>query len=195
MALPRRLWWLVCLTVATLLLLVATASAQNPLGEDLSAPPPLVSLQRSDEVETAPDATAFSLWTSGPNLRHEVWFRVLGGDAQWQQRLQVYKEQAPPRPINELPPSSEQVSQILGNQSSDWVYLGFESEFFTYYFDGDHWSPQAGTWGEAYGVRAHKRVYGNGDLYEIRFEDQYRLDDYNDLEIEVVLVRGQRFPH
>jgi hypothetical protein len=195
MALFRRLWWLVGLTLTTLLLIIATASAQSPLGEDLSAPPPLVSLQRSVDIETAPDATAFSLWTGGPNLRHEVWFRVLGGDALWQQRLQVYKEQAPPRPINELPPPSEQVLERIGNQSSDWVYLGFESEFFTYYFDGDHWSPPTGDWEEAYGVRARKRIYDNGDLYEILFEDQYRLDDYNDLEIEVVLVRGQRFPH
>ncbi|MGD1908620.1 MAG: hypothetical protein ACFB0C_21905 [Leptolyngbyaceae cyanobacterium] len=193
---PRfRPWWTLCLTLAALLLTIIPVAAQSPLGVDLSVPPTLERLQRSYEVETAPDATAFSLWTGGTNLRHEVWFRVIGGDALWQQRLQVYKEQALPRPINELPPPSEQVSQIIGNQVSDWVYLGFESEFFTYYFDGDHWSTQTGAWEEAYGVRVHKRIYENGDLYEILFEDQYRLDDYNDLEIEVVLARGQRFPH
>lgn len=195
MALRLRPGWALCLAIVVLCLVVIPATAQSPLGEDLSYPPPLVNLLRNYEVETAPDATAFSLWTGGTNLRHEVWFRVIGGDALWQQRLQVYKEQAPPRPINELPPPSQQVAQVIGNQPGDWVYLGFESEFFTYYFDGDHWSSQLGAWEEAYGVRVHKRIYDNGDHYAILFEDQYRLDDYNDLEVEVVLVRGQRFPH
>lgn len=175
------------------LLLGTIAYPQTAAPSTDGTPPLLINASQSVDV-TRPNATAYSLWTGGTNLRHEVWFRVLGGDALYQQRLRVYKEQAPPRPINELPPESNQVLERLGNSPSPWYRLGFESEFFTYYFDGDYQYANIAPWDDSFGVRVIKTVYENGDLYDIRFEDQNQLDDYNDLEIEVVMIRGQRIP-
>lgn len=155
-------------------------------------PPALTGRLDGFDIER-PTATAFSVWNASRSNRHEVWFRVIGGDALFQQRLRVYKEQALPRTPDTLPPSSQLIYEMEGNRSSDWFFLGSESEFHTYYFDGDNRPFGAGTWDHAKAVRAKATTYSNGDLYEISFEDLNTLDDYNDLEIEVVLLHSQSF--
>lgn len=189
-----RLKSLICclLAVVSLCLSVTVAQAQST-EPGQSSPPPFLDRTRSTDI-TEPGATAYSVWNGGRNQRHHVWFRVLGGDAKYQQRLRVYKEYADPRPPNELPPEENIVQEIASNQPTGWYDLGFESEFVTYYFDGDHRDTSREPWDDAYAVRVKSATYQNGDLYDIRFEDQETLDDYNDLEIEVALVRGQRFP-
>ncbi|WP_008315920.1 hypothetical protein [Leptolyngbya sp. PCC 6406] len=184
----------IALAAIALALTLGLAQAQVRPAVPGDRPPTLVNVLRTRAVETRPDATGFSLWPAGPNLRHEVWYRIVGGDALFDQRLRVFKENAPPRPINELPPPSQQVDEIYSNEATGWRYLGFESRFFTYYFAGDHRRPDNGGWSLAYGAEAYRAVYENGDLYDIRFEDQTALDDYNDLEIEVIMIRRHRFP-
>lgn len=187
-------WWAGLMVIA-LIFTVGTAQAQIPVQpEGGEAPPALVNRLRDFDVETAPTATGFALWPAGPNLRHEVWYRIVGGDALFEQRLRVYKEQAPPRPIDELPPPTFQVDEIYSNRGTGWRYLGFEGDFFTYYFEGDHRRLGSADWGDAFAARARKVVYENGDRYEIFFEDQQSLDDYNDLMVEVVMLRRHRFP-
>jgi hypothetical protein len=156
--------------------------------QSVGGPPALQQRIHAFDIEQ-PEATAYALWNAGQGERHEVWFRILGGDADYQQRLQVYKEQAPPRSPDSLPPSSELVYEREGNAASGWVFLGQESDFYTYYFDGDNRPGGNIAWDNAAAVRVRKTVYENGDLYEISFEDLNTLDDYNDLEIEVVLIR------
>ncbi len=152
------------------------------------SPPPLGELIHSFEEER-PTATAYSIWNAAQSQRHEVWFRVIGGDADYLQRLRVYKEQAAPRSPDMLPPESARLYEIEGNRTSEWFFLGSESAFFTYYFDGDN-RPSAGDgWSNAKAVRVKKSIYRNGDRYELRFEDLNILDDYNDLEVEVILLR------
>ena len=73
-----------------------------------SSPPPLQQVIHSFDIEQ-PEATAYSLWNAGQEQRHEVWFRILGGEADFQQRLRVYKEQAPPRSPDMLPPDRKSV--------------------------------------------------------------------------------------
>lgn len=174
--------------LATLL----TITLANPMGlqaQDDPRPPLLQERLDGFNLER-PSATAFSIWNASRNKRHEVWFRVKGGDALFQQRLRVYKEQALPRSPDTLPPQSELVYEIEGNRSSGWFYLGSEENFHTYYFDGDN-RPFGGTpWDHSKAVRAKATTYRNGDLYEISFEDLNTLDDYNDLEVEVVLLHG-----
>ena len=153
-----------------------------------SMPPPLQQVIHSFDIEQ-PEATAYAIWNSGQPQRHEVWFRILGGEADFQQRLQVYKEAAPPRSPDMVPPASERVYEMASNNGTEWIFLGTESSFFTYYFDGDNRPNGNMDWDHAQAVRVRKTAYSNGDLYEISFEDLNLLDDYDDLEIEVVLIR------
>lgn len=168
-----------------------TAAMLQPMSvqaQTSATPPPLTQIIHSFDVEQ-PEATAYALWNSGETQRHEVWFRVLGGEADYQQRLRVYKEQAPPRSPDMLPPASELVYETANNGTTPWFYLGAEGDFFTYYFDGDNRPIGNLDWDNAEAVRVRKTIYTNGDLYEISFEDLNQLDDYDDLEIEVVLLR------
>ncbi|MEM9502725.1 MAG: hypothetical protein AAGA01_02070 [Cyanobacteria bacterium P01_E01_bin.43] len=153
-----------------------------------SGPPRLQQVIHSFDIER-PEATAYALWNAGQEQRHEVWFRILGGEADFQQRLRVYKEQAPPRSPDMLPPESNIVYEVANSNSSDWFFLGTEGSFFTYYFDGDNRPNGNVGWDHSEAVRVRKTIYSNGDLYEISFEDLNLLDDYDDLEIEVILIR------
>jgi hypothetical protein len=168
-------------------LAIATASyAQSPLGTT-TQPPPLVNRIRQYEPVYRPGATAYMLWTSG-GQPHQVWFRVLGGDALYEQRLDVYKENAGPRFDNILPPISTLVHSLLGNRPTGWYNLGSEIGTFSYYIDGDHRKAPNAPWEDNEGVRMRQTSYENGELFDISFEDIVDLDDYNDLEVEVVII-------
>lgn len=180
--------WIIAGVCFIIALLAMTLLQSRPLQAQVGDRPPFL-MDRIDGFDIfQPTATAFSIWNSDDNPGHQVWFRILGGDAQYQQRLRVYKEQAPPRPIDEIPPISELVLELEDNQPSDWYFLGTESVFYTYYFDGDNRPPGFVNWDNAKAVRGKRTAYANGDLYEISFEDLNTLDDYNDLEVEVVLI-------
>jgi len=178
--------------VGALLLTTAMVTAIVPLrslqAQTTITPPPLQQLVHSFDI-TQPDATAYALWNAGQSDRHEVWFRITNGEADYQQRLRVYKEQAPPRSPEMLPPRSTMVYEIDNNNPSQWFYLGSEAGFFTYYFEGDNRLIGTSDFDNAHAVRVQKSIYNNGDRYQISFEDISELDDYDDLEIEVVLIR------
>lgn len=178
--------------VGALFLAAAVVTAVMPLrslqAQTTSSPPPLQQLIHSFDI-SQPEATAYALWNAGQSERHEVWFRVLSGEADFQQRLRVYKEQAPPRSPDTLPPLSTLVYEVENNDPSPWYFLGTESGFFTYYFEGDNRLIGASDFENAHAVRVQKSIYRNGDRYQISFEDIPELDDYDDLEIEVILIR------
>ena len=178
--------------VGALLLTTAMVTAIAPLrslqAQTTITPPPLQQLIHSCDISQS-DATAYALWNAGQSDRHEVWFRIISGEADYQQRLRVYKEQAPPRSPDMLPPLSTMVYEVENNSPSQWFYLGSEAGFFTYYFEGDNRLIGATAFDNAYAVRVQKSIYNNGDHYQISFEDISELDDYDDLEIEVVLIR------
>ena len=186
---PDRVW---PSKIAALFMAATVVTAVTPLrslqAQTTSSPPPLQQLIHSFDVRE-PEATAYALWNEGQSTRHEVWFRVTSGEADYQQRLRVYKEQAPPRSPEELPPLSTLVYEVENNNPSPWYFLGSESGFFTYYFEGDNRLRDPLNFENAHAVRVQKSIYRNGDRYEISFEDIRELDDYDDLEIEVVLIR------
>lgn len=183
-------WMIVGLCFVAALLVVVFVQPRSLHAQETSdRPPSLIDRREAFDIER-PSATAFSIWNASSDQRHEVWFRIRGGDALFQQRLRVYKEQDLPRPPDTLPPSSELIYEIEGNRASDWISLGFEDEFYTYYFDGDNRPFGRPGWDHSKAVRAQKEIYNNGDLYRVSFEDLNTLDDYNDLEVEVVLVHG-----
>ncbi|HSM84271.1 MAG TPA: hypothetical protein VLS96_21455 [Nodosilinea sp.] len=151
--------------------------------------PPLGSLVREYEVVNMPTATAYSVYTTNATVPHQVWYRVLNGDALFRQRLRVYQENAGPRPINQLPPESELRQELTSNDRTRWVLMPREADLFTYYFDGDNRLSARSPWRDAYGVKIKRTRYTNGNRYQISFEDQDSLDDFDDLQLEVVMLQ------
>ncbi|MGB3309311.1 MAG: hypothetical protein WBG32_04090 [Nodosilinea sp.] len=162
-----------------------------PLG--LRAPaqqaPPLGDLVREYEVVTMPAATAYSVYTSNTTTPHQVWYRIYGGDALFRQRMRVYQENAGPRPINQLPPESELWQEVTNNNPTRWYSFPPETDVFTYYFDGDNRLSANSPWRDAFGVRVKRTRFAKGNRYDVAFEDQASLDDFNDLRLEVVIIQ------
>jgi hypothetical protein len=151
--------------------------------------PPLRDMVREYEPVTMAGATAYSVHTTNAAVPHQVWYRISGGDALFRQRLRVYQENAAPRPINQLPPESELRREITTNAPTGWFLMPTETGVFTYYFDGDNRLTPSSPWRNAFGVRVKRTRFTNGNLYQVGFEDQETLDDYNDLELEIAIIQ------
>lgn len=172
-------------------LLIAIPLATHTPAQVTSSPnsPPLRNLIQEFEPVLMPGATAYSLFTTDASSSHQVWYRISGGDALFRQRLRVYRENAGPRPQNELPPDSARQQELLSNTPTGWFMFPAETGVFTYYFDGDHRSRTGAGWDDAFGLKVRRVRYGNGNLYDLGFEDQDSLDDFNDLELQVVILQ------
>lgn len=129
------------------------------------------------------------MWTTNTASEHQVWFRIKGGSAQLIQQLQVYQENAEPRPGDSLPPASALVQEIPTNAPTPWYILPAKRDIYTYYIDGDHGNTQVPADANGYGVSVTQSRYERGNMFEIRFEDRPILDDYNDLEVEVAFLQ------
>ncbi len=151
--------------------------------------PPLGNVVREYEPVVMATATAYSVYITNTAAPHQMWYRISGGDALFRQRLRVYQENAGPRPINQLPPESELQQEITTNTPTGWFVFPSETGIFTYYFDGDNRLTPDSPWRDAFGVKVQRTRYSNGNLFQIAFEDQESLDDYNDLELEVVIIQ------
>jgi hypothetical protein len=114
-----------------LAILVASFLVAGPMGINTPAQtsPPLSNLVREYEPVTMPEATAYVVYTTSTEVPHQVWYRVAGGDALFRQRLQVYQENAGPRPTNQLPPESQLLQTISTNTPTGWVRLPIEQGF------------------------------------------------------------------
>ncbi|MGB3137140.1 MAG: hypothetical protein WBB18_10080 [Nodosilinea sp.] len=172
-------------TLGAVLLLASPLSLQAPAQQA----PPLRDLVREYEVVTMPAATAYSVYTTSAAVPHQMWYRIYGGDALFRQRLRVYQENAAPRPINELPPASELQQEVVNNNPTGWYVMPQETDIFTYYFDGDNRVTARSPWRDAFGVRVKRTRYANGNRYDLTFEDQDTLDDFNDLKLEIVMMQ------
>jgi hypothetical protein len=178
-----------------LVALFAIALLVGPLGNSVPAQqsststPPLRNLVREYDSVTMPDATAYVVFTTSATEPHQVWYRVSGGDALFRQRLQVFQENAGPRPMNQLPPETELRQTILTNQPTGWFVFPTEEDIFSYYFDGDNRPTPASDWLNGRGIVVKRIRYENGNLFQLGFEDQVSLDDFNDLIVEVAIIQ------
>jgi hypothetical protein len=186
----RRGLFLGFLAVLVAVFLIALPLAgQAPAQEASRTTPPLRSLVREYAPVTMPEATAYVVYTSSTEMPHQVWYRVSGGDALFRQRLQVFAENAGPRPTNQLPPESALVQTITTNEPTGWFKLPPEQDVFSYYFDGDHRRTPNAPWENSTGIVVKRTRYENGNLFQLGFEDQVSLDDFNDIEIEVAIIQ------
>ena len=182
---------LVYILLAVVMAGLAMALASPGIAQTSSqSAPPLRGLGQESPPIIMPEATAYSLFTENANSSYQVWYRISGGDALFRQRLRVYQEQASPRPQNQLPPDAALSHELTSNTPPGWFVLPTIQGVATYYFDGDHRIDGQGPWDSGRGVMVKQARFSNGDLYELGFEDQISLDDYNDLEIQVAVVRS-----
>ncbi|NJL44901.1 MAG: hypothetical protein HC922_02395 [Leptolyngbyaceae cyanobacterium SM2_3_12] len=175
--------------MVAILLIALPLGSRTPAQQSSQATPPLRTLVREFDPVIMPEATAYSIFTTEGATPHQVWYRVSGGDALFRQRLRVYQENAEPRPINQLPPDSELKHEITTNAPTGWFLMPAETGIFTYYFDGDHRTTAGSPWENAFGLKVTRTRFSNGNLYELGFEDKETLDDYNDLELQVVILQ------
>jgi hypothetical protein len=154
-----------------------------------NTPPPLGSVVRQYQPIRQDGATAYAIWSLDETTSHQVWFRIAGGEALFNQRLRVYRENAGPRLDNSLPPRSALVQEIMTNAPTGWYVLRPEQGKFTYYIDSDH--RRGSGWANDEGVQVTRVRHENGLFFQIRFEDIPQLDDYNDLIVEVAVVQGR----
>ncbi|HEY9762159.1 MAG TPA: hypothetical protein V6D07_06510 [Trichocoleus sp.] len=179
------------LTAAVVILTSTLAHAQTSEGALSGAVPPLGALIREYENVTRDGATAYAIWTTQEAVPHQVWFRIAGGEALHRQRLRVYQENLMPRPMNTLPPATALVQEVRSNTPTGWYALNSEQGVSTYYIDGDHRTRRSDLWENDDGVRVQRARYENGILYRIQFEDIPKLDDYDDLVVEVAFIQAQ----
>lgn len=182
------LYSLVIVAMAALLMAISlTSSAPAQVNSPTS--PPLRDLVQTFDPVYMPEATAYSIFTTDVTTTHQVWYRISGGDALFRQRLRVYQENADPRPQNQLPPASARLQELISNTPTGWFQLPVEMGVFTYYFDGDHRGRGGQGWDDAFGLRVQRTRYANGNRYDLGFEDLEILDDFDDLEVQVVILQ------
>lgn len=185
----RSIVYSVVVVVITALLMAIPLTTQAPAQTPNRNSPPLRNLVQGFEPVYMAGATAYSVFTTDTASAHQVWYRISGGDALFRQRLRVYQENAGPRPQNQLPPDSARRQELISNEPTGWFMFPAEQGIFTYYFDGDHRRRSSQTWEDAFGLKVQRTRYANGNLYELGFEDQESLDDFNDLEIQVAILQ------
>ncbi|MEA5447866.1 hypothetical protein VB780_04745 [Leptolyngbya sp. CCNP1308] len=186
----RSIVYYLSLAIAVAVLLVWPLGSSAPAQQSTGSSPYLGALVREYEVISMPTASAYSVYTTNTATPHQVWYRVYGGDALFRQRMRVYQENAGPRPMNQLPPESELKEEITNNNATRWFRFGSEADVFTYYFDGDNRLTAGSPWRDAFGVKVKRTRYANGNRYEVAFEDQNSLDDFDDLKLEVVILQS-----
>jgi len=172
-----------------ILLFVGPLGQRLPAQQSSTASPPLGNLVREYDPVTMPEATAYVVYTISQNQPHQVWYRISGGDALFRQRLQVYQENAGPRPTNQLPPDTELKQTITTNAPTGWIAFPVEQGTFSYYFDGDNKPTPDSEWLNGKGIVVKRTRYSNGNLFQLGFEDKVTLDDFNDLILEVAIIQ------
>jgi len=177
------------ITLLAVVLVAGPWGLPAPAQRSSQVGPPLRNRVNQFDPVVMPDATAYSVFTTDDATPHQVWYRISGGDALFRQRLRVFKENAPPRPVNQLPPLSELEHEITTNAPTEWFAFPVQRGVVTYYFDGDNRVSPSSPWRDAFGLKVRRTRYGNGHLFELGFEDKDILDDYNDLEVEVVIIQ------
>jgi hypothetical protein len=129
-------------------------------------------------------------------LDHQTYFRVKCGKAGFFQRCLVY-----------MRGPNATVTDVIG-ATPDWVlggdYRPYPSEWFkyppqqggrTYFFAGEHRNPAETVWRWDDAVGHSYDIYDNGTLATVQWDDAGGDRDFNDLIVEIAVVRRFRYFH
>jgi hypothetical protein len=185
----RGIFYGFLVALIAIVLIAGPLLMRTPAQQSVGSSPPLRNLVREYDPVTMPEATAYVVYTTSAEVPHQVWYRVSGGDALFRQRLQVYMENANPRPTNQLPPESELRQTIQTNNPTGWFAFPPQQDIFSYYFDGDNRPTPDSAWQNGEGIVVKRIRYENGNLFQLGFEDKVILDDFNDIIVEVAVLQ------
>lgn len=119
---------------------------------------------------------------------HQLYFRVICGDATFFERCLVYMQTDLSRP----PLESDTPDYILGGefrpQASDWLKFPTQTQSRYYWFYGQLRNPSGGTWTADATVAHSYDIYQNGTLSTIYFDDAGGDQDLNDFILEAAIV-------
>ena len=156
-------------------------------------------IRRKHGFETDPDVDFLNVHVElnpsidfGPPY-HQMYFRVMCGEAAFFQRCLVYMTtdtSIPPPILQNFPPNF-----VLGGdytpRPSDWNRFPTQSGERFYWFFGQHRNPATTAW-QADALVGHSYdIYENGTLSIVRYDDTGGDRDFNDLVLEVAIV-GRR---
>jgi hypothetical protein len=124
---------------------------------------------------------------------HQLYFRVICGEAAFFQRCFVYMRPdltIPPPVLESFPPD-----WILGGEHtprpSNWQRYATQSGDRFYFFFGQHRNPSAGSWTADALVGHSYDIYENGTLSTIHYDDTGVDQDMDDFVLEAAIV-GRR---
>jgi hypothetical protein len=127
-------------------------------------------------------------------LDHQAYFRVKCGRAAYYQRCLVYMRGASASSTDVLgaPPD-----WVLGGDHrpypSDWLKYPPQADGRIYFFAGEHRNPSQAAWRWDEAVGHVYDVYDNGTLATIQWDDTGGDRDFDDLIVEVAVVRRPRY--
>lgn len=129
-----------------------------------------------------------------PELRQQVYFRVVCGKARFFQRVLVLitpDASVPPPILQNFPPDF-----VLGGDftpsPSEWLRYPMQSGTRFYWFFGQHRDPSTGPWRPDSFVGHTYDIYDNGTLSTVHFDDTGVDRDMNDIILEVAVVKRNR---
>jgi hypothetical protein len=125
---------------------------------------------------------------------HQAYFRVKCGKAAFFQRCLVYMRDGQPSltvVLGALP------DWVLGGDyrpyPSDWLKFPPQRGSRTYFFAGEHRDPTGSVWRWDAAVGHTYDIYDNGTLATVQWDDTGGDRDFNDLVVEVAVVRRSRY--
>jgi hypothetical protein len=130
----------------------------------------------------------FHIWEeTSPLTRdvHQVYFRVVCGEAAFYQRCHVYMS-----PVW-VPPGWPGDAMLGGNhrpRPTDWAKFPVQARAYRYIFHGEHRNPSEHSWKWNAAVGHSYDIYENGTLSRVGWDDTGGDMDMNDLIIEVAVV-------
>jgi hypothetical protein len=133
----------------------------------------------------------------GDTLRfhdHQAYFRVKCGKADFFQRCLVHMRGANATVTDVIGAVPD---WVLGGDfrphPSDWQKYPVQQGGRTYFFAGEHRNPVGGSWRWDAAVGHTYDIYDNGTLATVQWDDAGGDRDFNDLVVEVAVVRRRRF--
>jgi hypothetical protein len=130
----------------------------------------------------------FHIWEEASPVTwrmHQVYFRVMCGEAAFYQRCHVYMS------TDWVPPGWPGDAMLGGDyrpRPSDWEKFSVQARARRYFFHGEHRNPSEQSWKWNAAVGHSYDIYENGSLSRVGWDDTGGDMDMNDLIVEVAVV-------